>query len=131
MHHVQHRDLVMRRGPQHSGRVVQIAVALNIDGQASMLFVGESRAYRGGRLIADTCAALRSDVMVGLAEVPQARGPGTDEAVVRYQRPIFILDLRPDLGGEACGGDRAGVPGDGGQFAIARAGRLIFGGDRG
>src|SRR5436190_22797696 len=99
VHHVQHRDLVMRRGPQHSGSVVQIAVALNVNGQSSMLLVGESRAYRGRRLIADACAALRSDVMVGLAEVPQARGPGTDEAVVRYQRPVFILDLRPDLGG--------------------------------
>ena len=54
-------------GPQHSGSVVQIAVALDVDGQAAMFFVGQSCAYRGWRLIADAGAALRSDIVVWLA----------------------------------------------------------------
>ena len=49
VHDVQHRDLVMRGGPQDSGRVVQIAVALNVDGQAAVFLVRQRRTDGSGR----------------------------------------------------------------------------------
>ena len=119
----------MGRGPQHSGRVVQIAVALNAHAQTAMLAVGQCRAHRCRRLVADARSALRADVVVMLAEVPQARGPGTDEAVVRNQRPIVVLDLRPQFRREPRRADGAGVPGQRRQFTIAFAVPLVRLGD--
>src|SRR5579871_3743237 len=44
VHDVQHGNLVMRGGPQNSGREHQIAVALDVDGQAAIFAVGQRRA---------------------------------------------------------------------------------------
>src|SRR5258708_17814199 len=119
VHHRQQRDLVMGRGPQHSRSVVQVAVALNAYRQPAMLLISEGCAHGSGSLVADARAALRADVVIGSAEVPQPRGPGTHEAVVRHERPVFILDLSPQFSRKACGADGALVPADGGKFAIA------------
>ena len=56
----------MRGGPQHAGRVVEIAVGLDVDGQAAVLAVRQRRAHRGRRAIADAGGALRADVLVML-----------------------------------------------------------------
>src|ERR1035438_1993748 len=101
-------------GPQDSGGVVQIAIALDADGQAGVFLIRQGRAYGGGGLIADAGAALGSYIVIGLVEVPQARGPRTDEAIVRNQRPIFVFDLSPEFGRQARAAYRAGVPTDGG-----------------
>ena len=68
------RDLVMRRGPEHSGRVVQIAVALDVDGQAAMFAIGERRAHGGRCSVADARAALRADELIMFREIPQPAG---------------------------------------------------------
>ena len=51
--------------------------------------------------------------------------------VRRNQRPVFVLDLRPDFGGQAGGGDRARIPAPRGRLAIALARLLIGFGDLG
>ncbi len=53
VHDAEQRDLVMRGGPQDAGRVVQIAVALDVDGQAAVFAVGQRRADRGRSAVAD------------------------------------------------------------------------------
>src|SRR5260370_18564132 len=126
VHHREQRDLVMGRGPQHSRSVVQVAVALNADRQPAVLLIGEGCAHSRGSLVADARAALRADIVIGFAEVPQPRGPGTDEAVVRNERPVFILDLSPQFGGKAGGADGALVPADGGKFAMHPASLPVY-----
>ena len=58
VHDGEQRDLVMRRGPQHAGSVVQIAVVLDVDGQAAVFLVGQRRAHRRRSAVADAVAAL-------------------------------------------------------------------------
>ena len=67
--------------------------------QASMLAVGESRAHSRRSAVADARTALPADVLVVLLEIPKTSGPGALEIVVGNERPVFILDLRPQLGG--------------------------------
>ena len=64
--------MVVRGGPQHAGRVVQIAVALNVDGQPAVLAVGERGADRGGRAVADAVRAMPADVLIVLGRNPTA-----------------------------------------------------------
>ena len=61
----------MRGGPQDTGCIVQIAVALNVDAQAAVLPVGERRADRGRSAVADAVRSLPADVLVVLIEIPQ------------------------------------------------------------
>ena len=56
----------MRGGPQHAGRVVQIAVALDVDGQPAVLAIGERRAHGGRRAVADAVGAVPADVLIVL-----------------------------------------------------------------
>ena len=57
VHDAQQRNAVMRRGPQHAGRVHQVAVVLDVDRQPAVLLVGERRAHRRRRAVADAGAA--------------------------------------------------------------------------
>ena len=53
VHHRQQRDLVMRRRPQHAGRVEQVAVALDVHRQPAVLLVGQRAAHGRRRAVAD------------------------------------------------------------------------------
>ena len=73
VHHGEQRNVVMRRGPQNSGGIHQIAVILDIHREAAVFPVGERRAHRGGRAVTDAVAAGAADVLIVLVEIPQAR----------------------------------------------------------
>ena len=70
VHDAQERDFVMRRRPQDSWGVHQIAIVLNIDGQAAILPVCERSAYRGWRAVSDSVATRRANVLIMLVEGP-------------------------------------------------------------
>src|ERR1700685_4564810 len=116
----------MSGGPEHSRGIVQIAIALDIHRQASMLAISQRRPYRGRSAIADAGAALAANVLVMFFEIPQPRRPGALEIVGGYQRPILVLDLSPQFSRKPRRGDGAGIPAYGRQFTIPVA-RLLVG----
>jgi len=65
----------MRRGPENSRRVHQVAVILNGDRQPAVLLVSQRGAERGRRAVADAESSGRSDVLVKLVKIPQAQRP--------------------------------------------------------
>ena len=75
-----------------------------------MLLVGERGS--GGRrsAVANAVGAPTADILIMLAEVPQAGWPVAEEGDVRHKRPIFVLQVVPQFGRYARRGDRAGVP---------------------
>ena len=121
VHDVQHRNAMMRGRPENAGGVVQIAVALDVDADAAVLLVGQRRAHRGRSAVADAISAVAADELIMLVEVPQAARPVGDEGDIGHQRPVFGLDLVPQFGGHAGGGDGAGVPAPGGLLDVAFA----------
>ena len=78
-----------------------------------MALVGERRAERGRRVVADAGAARSAVPAVRLVEIPQPVRPGVADRVAD-QRPVLVLDLGIDLGAQAAGGDRARIPAHGG-----------------
>src|SRR5215467_10424403 len=109
----------MRGGPQDAGSIIEIAVALDIDGQAAVLLVGQSGADSRGRAISDAISAATADELVMFVEVPQPGGPVTDEIQGGHERPVFVLDLVPQLGRQARSAHRARIPTGSSQFKIA------------
>ena len=73
VHDAQQRNAVMRGGPQDSRRIHQVAVALDVDREPAMLAIGQRRAHRGRRAVADAVPALPADVVIVLVEIPQPR----------------------------------------------------------
>jgi hypothetical protein len=71
----QHRDAMVRSRPENAGGVIQIAVALNVDADASVLFVGKRRADGSGSAVADAVCAMPADELIVLVEIPQTPGP--------------------------------------------------------
>src|SRR5438309_706453 len=65
---------------------------------------------RRRRAVADPVGALSADVLVVLVEVPQSCRPVTQEHHVGDERPVFLLDLVPEFGGQPRSGDGACVP---------------------
>ena len=110
VHHGQQRDLVMRGGPQHAGRVQQVAVALDVHRQPPVLPVGQRAADRRRRAVADAGAARAAEVLVVLVEVPQPERPAAAVAALGHERPVLVPDLRPELRGQPRGADRRRVP---------------------
>ena len=111
VHHAQHRNAMMRRCPQHCRSEEQVAVILNADGQAAILFICERSAHRCGGVVSDAAATLIADVLILLFKRPQPQRPPAEVPENRHQRPILVLDLRPQLGAQAAGADGACVPG--------------------
>src|SRR5260221_9069414 len=79
VHDGQQRNAVMRRGPQNAGCVHQVPVALDVHGNAAVLFVGQGRADRGRRAVADSVSARGTDELVILIKIPKFHGPAADE----------------------------------------------------
>src|ERR1035437_10112827 len=111
VHHGEKRNFMPRRGPQHARRVHQIAVGLDAHGEPAEIAVGERGADRPARAVAHAVTARRSEPVVVLLHRPEPVRPVADIAGGRHQRPIEVLDLRPDLHGEASRADRARIPG--------------------
>ncbi len=107
---------MMRRGPEHAGRVEHVAVALDVHRQAPVLLVGERAAHRGRRPVADARAARVAQVLIVLLEVPEPEGPAAAVAALGDERPVLVADDGPELGGHPPGADGRGVP---------RVGRLV------
>ena len=63
-------------------------------------------------------------ILIVLVEIPQPQRPAADKRHIGYQRPVVILDLRPQLGGQARRADGARVPGIGRFGARALQGIL-------
>ena len=107
LHDDQKRNLVFRRRPQRARRHHQIAVGLNRHADAPVLPVGERRAHRRRRVVADALGAGAADVLVVLGEVPQPQRPVHPAG---HERPVLVLELRPQLHRQPRGADRARVP---------------------
>src|SRR6266550_3222946 len=77
-----------------------------------MLLVRQSAADGSRRAITDAAAARVPEPLIGLVEVPEATGPAAEIArvVAGDERPVFVLDLAPELRGQPRGADRACVP---------------------
>src|SRR5450755_2089202 len=78
VHDTEQRNLVMRRCPQNSRSIHQIAIALNSDCQAPVLLVGQRRAERCRSAIADAVTSCSSDRLVVLVKRPQPHWPVAD-----------------------------------------------------
>src|SRR5262249_53957051 len=93
VHHDQDRDLVMRRGPEHAGPVHEIAVVLDRHREDALVAVGERRADRRGRAVADTRAARAADEIIVLFRRPEILVPlHTGD---RHAPFLFVLDDVP------------------------------------
>ena len=110
------------------GRVHQVAVGLDRHRQPAVPAVRERAADRRRRAVADAAAAGMAEPLIRLVEVPQPARPAAAVAVVaRDERPVLVLDLRPELGAQPRRADRARIPGVAGRHARAlcrRAARL-------
>src|SRR5205823_10230576 len=78
----------------------------------AMLLVRERAAHRRRRAVADAAAARVPEPLVRLVEIPEPPRPAAEVArvVARDERPVFVLDLAPQLRGEPRGADGRGVP---------------------
>ena len=95
------------------GAIHEVAVALQVDDEAAVIAMGERGADGRAHAVALPRAAGIADVLIGLVEVPDAMRPVAETHVAGDERPVEILDHRPQFGGEPRGGNRAGVPGVG------------------
>ena len=66
-----------------------------------VFLVRHRRAERRRSHVADAFAARAADVVIVLIEIPEPQRPVADPDRVRNQRPVFVLQLRPQLGGHA------------------------------
>src|SRR5579863_7128795 len=101
VHHAEQRNLMMRGSPEHSGRVHQIAVALDVDREAAVFAIGERRADSCGRAVADAVAALRSRIVIMLIHIPQPLRPIADKHGGGNERPVAIFNLVPYFGAQS------------------------------
>ncbi len=117
---------MVRRRPQHPGRIHEIAVGLQVEREPPVRPVRQRSSDRRGEVVAEPEAAGMTDVMVMLLHRPHARGPARHLAVGADHRPVEFLDHRPNLGGEPRGADRGSVPSDRHRCQVAFA-RFLLG----
>src|SRR5437667_10476811 len=110
-HDAQERNAVVCRGPQDPRGIHQVSVSLDAHREAAVLLIGERRANGRRRAITNAAATRVAEPLIRFVEVPEPARPHASLAVVvRHERPIFIPDLRPYFGRDACRTQRAGVP---------------------
>src|SRR5208282_4424973 len=109
----QHRNLVMRGGPQRARRIHQIAVADDAGGQLAMRLVGQRRADDRAAAIALAGAAGIAVVVIDLGHVPEPLRPIAEEGLVTAagEGPILVADRFPQFGAKPPGADWTGIPG--------------------
>src|SRR5207302_6792829 len=82
--------------------------------------VGERRADRGRRAVADAVAARAAEPLVVLLDRPEAVQPIADVARLRNDRPVGVFHRVVGLDREARGADRARVPRERRRLLAAR-----------
>src|SRR5580658_9058520 len=75
-----------------------------------MLSVREGGPHRGGSAVANPEPAGPADELVISLKSPEPPRPAGEMLIARHQRPVFVLNRPPQLGGYARGRDRARVP---------------------
>ena len=120
VHHRQQRDFVLGRGPQHAGRIHQVAIRLEAHRKAPEVAVGERRAYRGRCAVTDAVTAGAAEPVIMLFHRPQSRRPEKTGAVRPHQRPVKALDLREGFHHQARRANGAGIPAHGSGLQRAR-----------
>src|SRR5207248_10247128 len=73
MHDGEHRELVMGRRPEDTRRVVEIAVALNIDHNSIAALRSQRSTDTSRSAVAHAARALSAKVAVGLVVIPKLR----------------------------------------------------------
>src|SRR5688572_15750400 len=99
---------MMRRRPQNTWCVHQVAVVLYVYRETSIFPVGQCSTNGGRRPIPNAGAAGAADKLMVLVEGPESRGPVALRG--RHQRPVFGPDLRPDLSEQPGRADGTGIP---------------------
>src|SRR5262249_31532447 len=101
---------------------VEIAVGLNVDGEAPVFAVREGGANGGRGAVTHRASSLTTDVLIVLVEVPQPARPAADEPLPGDERPNLVLDLIPELATESRTADWTGLPtkGRGLHLSLAR-----------
>src|SRR5258707_479022 len=87
--------MIFIRGTSHARRIYEVTVTLDRDRQPAAVLVGECSAHRSRRAVADSGAARPPEMPIGLVEIPEPHRTAADVAALRDQRPILVLDLRP------------------------------------
>src|SRR5205814_8915549 len=111
LQYVEQMDPLMLDLPERALHEHQVAVALERDAEPASPLVRERAARGGGRVVADARAARAAVPLVRLVEVPELERPVHSDSVAD-ERPVVVLDLRVQLGGESRCRDRARVPAD-------------------
>src|ERR1700746_154174 len=70
MHDTEERNRMVRGGPEHTGCVHQIAVILNRNAQATILFVRQCCSHSSGSTVAHACSAGTAQELIRLLEIP-------------------------------------------------------------
>src|SRR5882762_4335450 len=116
--------MVMGHGPQDSRGIHHVSVTVDTDGQPAVLFVRERGARGSRRAVALACSTRSANELGMFVEGPQPHRPAACKSNVRYERPILILDCRPQFSRQTSDGDRARVPAVGRFGARALQGSL-------
>src|SRR5438128_12680374 len=93
---------------------------LKIDAEPAVFSVGKRGADRGRIVVAVRHGAGLTDVLMVLFEIPEALRPTAHCIAARNQSPVFVLDLRPQLGRNPGGADWTIIP------SIRRAHAILF-----
>ena len=102
VHHREHGQPMMLCGPQHTRRIVEIAVSLDVDHDLLAASGSERGANRRWRAIPYAAGPLSAKIAVGLIAIPQLRVVRTGEVAWRSENPVLVNDQRPELCG-TCG----------------------------
>src|SRR5262249_1477727 len=92
VHDDQQRNAMMRGGPENPWSKHQVAIILNANGEAAVLAICKCSANRGRCAISHAIAALGTDIVVMLVEVPESLRPTADELAIGNERPVLILN---------------------------------------
>src|SRR5215208_2766229 len=96
VHDRQHRNLMMRCGPQRTRRIHHVAVTLERDREAAECLSAMRGADGRGQAIAEAGTAGAAQEAVMLVEIEDARRPLADIAAL-HEGPVLVLDRRPGL----------------------------------
>src|SRR5215831_20604241 len=116
VHDHQDGDLMVCRGPEHAGRVHQIAIALDRDGNDTFVAISESRADRPRGSVAFAGSAGTTEKVVIFGRRPQAPIP---LHAGRSETPFFVLDCVPQMCAHPSCTDRGRLPAIGGGSAYS------------
>src|SRR2546426_2807853 len=96
--------------PKHTGRVVEITIALDIDHDAIAALCSKRSADGCGSAVAHAARALAAQVTVRLIMIPELDVMTSGKTARRRQAPVFVLDQWPEFAINTGSRDRAGVP---------------------